>query len=199
MIGPFRGYNYFLSCDLDLGVWPIFWNFLTLLITFEQRVLDALKFHMSIPCDKSYVWVLLFLTLWPWPWSLTHFLNILTLPITFEQWVLELWYFTWIFPVIRPFLGYHYFLPCYLDLGVLHIFEIFNLGYNFWTVGAIGLIFHMRPSMPHWFESYVKEEQEERQKEREEMKNFREDMLKTLQEKNNILKNLTQILSNSFK
>ena len=46
--------------------------------------------------------------------------------------------------------------------------------------------------MPHWFESYVKEEEEERQKEREEMKNFREDMLKNLQEKNNILKNLTQ-------
>ena len=35
----------------------------------------------------------------------------LTLLITFEQWVLELWYFTWIFPVLRPFRGYHYFLP----------------------------------------------------------------------------------------
>ena len=42
--------------------------------------------------------------------------------ITFEQWVLVLWYFTWIFPVIRPFCGYHYFLPCDLDLGVWPIF-----------------------------------------------------------------------------
>ena len=46
----------------------------------------------------------------------------LTLLITFEQWMLELWYFTWIFPVIRPFHGYHYFLPCDLDLGVWPIF-----------------------------------------------------------------------------
>ena len=58
-----------------------------------------------------------------------------TLPllITFEQWILELWYFTWIFPVIRPFRGYHYFLPCDLDLGVWPIF---------WTVSARALIFY---------------------------------------------------------
>ena len=43
----------------------------------------------------------------------------LTLLITLQQWELELWYFTWIFPVIKPFCGYHYFLPCDLDLGVL--------------------------------------------------------------------------------
>ena len=46
----------------------------------------------------------------------------LTLLITFEQWVLELWFFTWVFLVIRPFRGYHYFLPCDLDLGVWAIF-----------------------------------------------------------------------------
>ena len=46
-----------------------------------------------------------------------------TLLITFEQWVLELWYFTWLFPVMRPFRGYHYF-------------------WYFWTVRAIALIFH---------------------------------------------------------
>ena len=45
----------------------------------------------------------------------------LTLLITFEQWMLELWYFTWVFLVIRPFRGYHYFLPCDLDLGVFHM------------------------------------------------------------------------------
>ena len=68
----------------------------------------------------------------------------LTLLITFEQRVLEHWYFTWIFPVIRPFRGYHYFWPCDLDLGVWPIFKKnFNIAYNFWTVSARGLIFHM--------------------------------------------------------
>ena len=32
-----------------------------------------------------------------------------SLKLTFEQWVLELHNVTWIFPVIRPFRGYHYF------------------------------------------------------------------------------------------
>ena len=103
----------------------------------------ALIFHMSIPCDKTFSWVPLFFTLWPSPWSLTHFLKILTLLITFEQWVLELWYFTWVLLVIRPFPGYHYFLPRDLDLGDWPIFWNFNLGYNFWTVKAKALIFHM--------------------------------------------------------
>ena len=42
---PFCGYHYFLSCDLDLGVWSIFdpfflWKNWTLLITFEQWVIE---------------------------------------------------------------------------------------------------------------------------------------------------------------
>ena len=78
----------------------------------------ALLFHMTIPCDKIFPYVSLFFTLWLWPWSLTHFLKTLTLLITFKQWLLEHWYFTWIFPVIRSFCGYHYFWPCDLDLGV---------------------------------------------------------------------------------
>ena len=36
--------------------------------------------------------------------------------------MLELWYFTWLFLVLRPFCGYHYFLPCDRDLGVWLIF-----------------------------------------------------------------------------
>ena len=91
-----------------------------------------LIFHMN----KTFPWVPIFFTLWSWPWSLTHSLKTLTLLITFEQWVLELWYFTWVFLVIRPFRGYHNFLPCDLDLGVDPFFENFNLGYNFWTVSA---------------------------------------------------------------
>ena len=45
--------------------------------------------------------------------------------------------------VIRPFQGYHYFLPCDLDLGFGTIFEDFNLANNIWTVSARALIFHM--------------------------------------------------------
>ena len=63
-------------------------------------------------------------SLLPWPWSLTYFLKTLTLLINFDQWVLERWYFTWVFLVIRPFRGYHYFLPCDLDLGVWPTFLI---------------------------------------------------------------------------
>ena len=65
----------------------------------------------------------------------------LTLLIIFEQWVLELWYFIWVFLVLRPFRGYHYFWRC--DLDLCSFFEIFNLAYYFWTVGARALIFHM--------------------------------------------------------
>ena len=103
----------------------------------------ALIFHMSIPCDKTFQWVPLFLTLWPWPWSLTHFLKTLTLLITFKQWLLELWYFTRVFLVIRAFCGYNYVWPCDLDLGVWPIFKNFNLANNFWIVSARALIFHM--------------------------------------------------------
>ena len=41
------------------------------------------------------------------------------------------------YSVIRPSRGYHYFVPCDLDLGVWPILlENFNLGNNFWTVSA---------------------------------------------------------------
>ena len=78
----------------------------------------------------------------------------LTLLITFEQRMLELWYFTWVFLVIRPFCGYHYFLPCDLYLGV-PFFENFNLSYNFWTVGARALIFPMSIPFVKTFFSWV--------------------------------------------
>ena len=63
----------------------------------------------------------------------------LTLLITFEQRVLELWYVTWIFSVIRSIIFY----PVTLTLEFDPFFENFNLAYNFWTVGAKALIFHM--------------------------------------------------------
>ena len=121
VIRPFRGYHYFLPCGLDLGVWPIFENS-NLANNFWTVSARALIFHMNISWYKTFSWVPLFFTLWLWPWSLTHFLKTLTLLITFEQWVLELRYFTWVFLVVRPFSGYHYFWPCDFDLGVWPIF-----------------------------------------------------------------------------
>ena len=63
-----------ISCDLDLGVWPIFWNF-NLAKNFWTVSARALIFHSSIPCDKTFLWVPLFFTLWTWPLSLTLFLK----------------------------------------------------------------------------------------------------------------------------
>ncbi|XP_062600941.1 uncharacterized protein LOC134262565 [Saccostrea cucullata] len=53
--------------------------------------------------------------------------------------------------------------------------------------------------MPGWFEDYLKEQKEDRDKEREEMRKFREDIVKNMGEKNSILRNLTEILSKSLK
>ena len=71
VIRPFCGYYYFLPCDLDFGVWPIFLKTLTLLKTFEQWVLELWYFtrvslvirplrgfHHFWPCD-------LYLGVWP--------------------------------------------------------------------------------------------------------------------------------------
>ena len=74
-----------ISCDktfpcvpLCFNLWPWPWSLthflktLTLLITFEQWVLE-----LWFPCVTTFLWVPLFLfTLWPWPWSLTHFLKL---------------------------------------------------------------------------------------------------------------------------
>ena len=43
-----------------------------------------------------------------------------SLKITFEQWVIELYYFTWIFPVIRPF---HYFCMKKAQLTAVVVYE----------------------------------------------------------------------------
>ena len=107
---------------------------LTLLITFEQWVLELWYFTWIFPVIR--------------PFHGYHFFfHPLTFTLEFdpffEQWMLELWYFTWIFPVVRLFRGYYYFLPCDLDHGVWHIFENFNLSYNFLTVSVRVLIFHM--------------------------------------------------------
>ena len=72
------------------------------------------------------------------------FLSCLSFCHSVIQWVLELWYFTWVSLVVRPFLGFHYFLPCDLDLRVWHLlFKNFNVAKNFWILSARALIFYM--------------------------------------------------------
>ena len=44
----------------------------------------ALILYMWIPCDKTFLSIPKFLTLWPWPWHLTFFSKNLTLAISFE-------------------------------------------------------------------------------------------------------------------
>ena len=107
----------------------------------------ALRFQMSISCDKTFQWVPLFFTLWPWPWTLTHFLKTLSLLITFEQWVQELWCFTWVFLLTRPFCGF----PVTLALEFDPFFENFTLVYNLWTGNATAFIFHMSISCDKTF------------------------------------------------
>ena len=74
---------------------------------------------------------------------MTHFLKTLTLLTIFEQSVLKLWYFTWIFPVIKPICECHFFYPVTLTLEFDPFFVNFNIANNFWTLSARALIFHM--------------------------------------------------------
>ena len=87
VIRHFHGYHYFLTCDLDLGVWPslFFYNF-NLAYNFSTVSARALIVHMNIPCDNTFPWISLFFPLWPWPWSLTHFWKILELSYEHFLW-----------------------------------------------------------------------------------------------------------------
>ena len=85
---------------------------------------------------RGYLWQDLsvgnnFLTFWPWPWLLTYFWKNLTLTITFEPKVIGLWYYTYLFPVTRPFFWYQYFWPSGLDLDfdlILEKLELVDVG-----------------------------------------------------------------------
>ena len=124
-----------------IGSWLLFFSFQILIfrishicycheIRKNRNILMIVERHYFLPCDLDH-------GVWP------IFLKTLTLLITFEQWVLELWYFTRIFPVIRPFRGYHYFDPVTLTLEFDPFFENFNLAIHFWTVSARAFILYM--------------------------------------------------------
>ena len=74
--------------------------------------------------------------------------NIANNSINLEQWVLELWNFKWVFHVIRPFRGYHYFLDWPWPWSLTHFFENFNLANNFGVVSARAL--PLIRTFEHW-------------------------------------------------
>ena len=113
----------------DLSVDTIFFDFVTLTLTFDLLLKKlnlghnfwserdrAFIFHMCISCGKTFLVTPKFLTSWPWPWILTYFWKNLTLTITFEPKVIGLSYYTCLFPVTKPFCWYQYFWPSDLDL-----------------------------------------------------------------------------------
>ena len=80
--------------------WSLTLKKLTLLITFQQRVLELWYFTCIFSGDKTFPWKPTFWIMWPWPLSLANLLNTLTLLLISELFVPELWYLTWIFLLV---------------------------------------------------------------------------------------------------
>ena len=83
VIRPFSRYHYFLQCDFDLVVCPIFGRTLSLLITFEPWVLELWYFTWVFLVIRPFRWYHYF-----WPVTLTlkweiYFKNLILL-IIFE-------------------------------------------------------------------------------------------------------------------
>jgi hypothetical protein len=116
---------------------------------FWLKSTKALTFHMSVSCDKTFLWVPKNMTFWPW--CLTHLLKTLTLAITFEWYILRLWYFTWVFLVTKFYDGYKRFDLVTLTLVFNLLIDNFNLGCIFWLVSTRTLIFHMSFSFDKTF------------------------------------------------
>jgi hypothetical protein len=151
------GTKLFDHVTLTLLFDPLIKNF-NLGHNFQMVCTRMLIFHMSVSCDKIFLWVPKFLTLWPWPWCLTLLLKTLTLAITFKWYVFGCWYFTRLFLVTRSLHGYQTFWPCDLDLDVWPTYKNFNLGYNFQMVCTRMLIFHT--SVPYdkifsWVQNFL--------------------------------------------
>ena len=83
----------------------------------------AFIIQLCVPCDKTFLSVPKFLTLWPLPWLLTYFWKNWTLAKTFEAKEIMLSYYWYIFFVRRPFSRYQNFWPCDLDLEFWPTFE----------------------------------------------------------------------------
>ena len=72
-----------ITLSVRLSVCPSVQNNLNLDHNFLSKGDRALILHKCIPCDKTFLSIPKFLTLWPWPWLLTYFWKNLTLAIAF--------------------------------------------------------------------------------------------------------------------
>ena len=97
----------------------------------------ALILHRCIPCDKTFLSIRKFLTLWPWPWLLTNFWKNLTLATTFEPKEMGLSYFTCVFLVARPSCWNKNFYLVTLTLTFDLLLKKLDLDHNFWTNRAL--------------------------------------------------------------
>jgi hypothetical protein len=99
--------------DLTFWPWPTYWNF-NIGYIFWLISNKALTFHMSVSCDKTFLWVptnMIF-----WPWCFTHLLKTLTSAITFEWYILGLWYMS--IPWDKTLQWLQKVWPCDFDLGL---------------------------------------------------------------------------------
>ena len=90
-----------LSVILSFRYSVILFETLTLLVTFEQWVLELWYFTWIFPVMRHFCWYHYF---WPCDLDLAPYFENFNLAKNFWT-VLKLSYFTWIFPVIRPFRG----------------------------------------------------------------------------------------------
>ena len=81
---------------ITLSVCPSVQSKLNLDNNFFTKGDRALILHKCIPCDKTFLSIQNFLTLWSWPWLLPYFWKNLTLAITFKPREIGLSCFTWL-------------------------------------------------------------------------------------------------------
>ena len=137
----FYRYQYFLPLSLRY-----FLKTLTLLITFEQQVLELLYLIWAFLVTKH----LLLFTMWPWPLSLTYFFENLKLFNNF--WTASaralIFHMSIHFLVTRPLHNTNIFIlvTLTLELSLLLTFEVdplignFKFSNNLWTVSVTTLI-----------------------------------------------------------
>ena len=91
----------------------------------------AFILHMWVLYDKTFLFVLKILILWPWPWLLIYFSKNLTLAITFEPKEIGLSYYRHVSLVARPFCVYQKFWPGTLTLTLTYFWKNLTLAITF--------------------------------------------------------------------
>ena len=121
--GGYIGITLSVCLSVRLSVRPSVQSKLNLDYNFWTKSDRALILHKCIPCDKTFLLIPKFLTLWPWPWLLTYFWKNLTLATTFEPKEIGLSYFTCVLLVTRPSCWIQNFSPREFDLDFWPTFE----------------------------------------------------------------------------